>query len=163
MAMGSFDGAQCCELVGLYMLSCLQHLNMNVGLYRDDALGVLDGTRRQNELTKKEICRVFKENNLSITIEVNSKNVNFLDIEMNLDSGLFKPYRKENDIPVYIHSQSNHPPSIIKSIPAAVNRRLSSISANEGVFTEATSGYHEWVPAQAQICHFNQPKQWKTK
>ena len=38
--MGSFDGAEVCELVGLYLLSQLQHLDMNVGLYRDDGLAV---------------------------------------------------------------------------------------------------------------------------
>ena len=40
VGMGSFDGAECCELVGLYLLSKLQHLNINVGLYQGDALGV---------------------------------------------------------------------------------------------------------------------------
>ena len=38
--MGSFDGAEVCELVGLYLLSQLQHLAMNVGLYRDDGLAI---------------------------------------------------------------------------------------------------------------------------
>ena len=41
VGMGSFDGAECCDLVGLYMLSQLQHLNINLGKYRDDALGSL--------------------------------------------------------------------------------------------------------------------------
>ena len=30
--MGSFDGAEVCELVGLYFLSKLQHLDIYVGL-----------------------------------------------------------------------------------------------------------------------------------
>ena len=40
-------------------------------------------------------------------------------------------------------SGSNHPPSVIRNIPAAVNRRLSSISANEAVFKEAAPLYQE--------------------
>ena len=32
ITMGSFDGAECCEIVGLYMLSQLQPLNLNIGL-----------------------------------------------------------------------------------------------------------------------------------
>ena len=50
---------------------------------------------------------------------------------------------KPNDSPIYINKKSNHPPSIIKNIPAAVNRRLSSISTNEGVFKEAIPPYQE--------------------
>ena len=41
--MGSYDGAEVCELVGLYILDELsKFLNKNdVGLYRDDGLIVL--------------------------------------------------------------------------------------------------------------------------
>ena len=38
VTMGSFDGAETCELVGLFLLSQLTHLDVNVGLYRDDGL-----------------------------------------------------------------------------------------------------------------------------
>ena len=33
--MGSFDGAETCELVGLFVLSQLKDLNIDVDLYRD--------------------------------------------------------------------------------------------------------------------------------
>ena len=82
IAMGSYDEAECCELVGLYILSKLQPMKINVGLYRDDALGVVDCTPRQAELKRKEICKIFKDMNLSITIEVNVKIVNFLDVTL---------------------------------------------------------------------------------
>ena len=136
--MGSFHGAECCELVGLFLLSLLQHLKLILGLYRDDGLGVCSLTARQIELTKKEMCKIFKEQGLSITIEANHKVVNFLDVNLDLNTGLYKPFMKPNDNPVYVNKNSNHPPSIIKNIPAAVNRRLSNISANENVFAEAT-------------------------
>ena len=35
VTIGSFDGAETCELVGMFLLS---HLYVNVGLYRDDGL-----------------------------------------------------------------------------------------------------------------------------
>ena len=35
---------------------------------------------------------------------------------------------------MYVNTRSNHPPSVIKSIPVGVNRRLSRISANKQVF-----------------------------
>ena len=37
---------------------------------------------------------------------------------------------------MYVDKNSNHPPSILKNIPVAVNRRLSNISANEQIFEE---------------------------
>ena len=42
VTMGSFDGAETCELVGLYGLAQLMPLEINVGLYRDDGLAVCD-------------------------------------------------------------------------------------------------------------------------
>ena len=41
----------------------------------------------------------------------------------------------------YVNKKSNHPPSIIKNIPAAVNKRLCKISANEAVFNEVVPPY----------------------
>ena len=40
VGQGSYDGAEACELVGLYILSKLEKLNINIGLYRDDGLAV---------------------------------------------------------------------------------------------------------------------------
>ena len=34
--MGSYDGAETSELVGSFLLSQLQNLDINIGLYRDD-------------------------------------------------------------------------------------------------------------------------------
>ena len=42
MPMGSYDGAEVCELVGAFLLNNLSHVidKTSVGLYRDDGLGV---------------------------------------------------------------------------------------------------------------------------
>ena len=34
--MRHLDGAECCDLVGLFILSKLQHLEEEIGLYRDE-------------------------------------------------------------------------------------------------------------------------------
>ena len=73
VTMGSFDGAEVCELVGLYLLSQLQHLAMNVGLYRDDGLAITNKRPRAVENMKKEMCQIFKDNGLNITIDANKK------------------------------------------------------------------------------------------
>ncbi len=143
VTMGSYDGAETCELIGLYILSQLNHLDINVGLYRDDGLAVCRKTPRQTELIKKEICKIFSENNLQITIEANKTTVDFLDITLNLKSGTFEPYTKPNNVPLYVHKDSNHPPSIIKNIPEGVNKRLSRISSNEAMFERAKPVYQE--------------------
>ena len=52
---------------------------------------------------KKEMCRIFGEYNLRITIDVNHKIVNFLDVTFNLDSGVYKPYMKPNDTLSYVN------------------------------------------------------------
>ena len=143
VGMGSYDSAETCDLVGLYLLSKLQHLKVNLGLYRDDGLGVCALTNRQVDIIKKEICKIFEKHNLRITIEVNKKVVDFLDVTFNLDTGDFKPFMKPNDTPLYVNRNSNHPPSIIKNLPAGINKRLSSISATEGVFKNAIPPYQE--------------------
>ena len=134
ITMGGYHGAEVCDLCGLYILSQLRNITPNIGLYRDDGLAVSSGTRRQNEVIKKKICQAFKNLNLSITSEANLKVVNFLDINLDLGTGLYKPYMKDNDMPLYVNTRSNHPPSVIKSIPVGVDRRLSRISANKQVF-----------------------------
>ena len=83
------------------------------------------------------MCNFFESYNLRITIDVNHKIVDFLDVTFNLESGLYQPFLKPNDSPIYVNKDSNHPPCILKNLPASVNKRLSSISSNEGVFREA--------------------------
>ena len=115
--MGSWDGAEVADLVGLYLLSQLSDLRLDIGLYRDDGLGVCNLPPRQAELEKKKLCRIFKDNGLSITAEANLKNVNFLDISLSLETGIYRPYMKPNDTPTYVHRDSNHPEGILKNIP----------------------------------------------
>ena len=40
VTMDSYIGAETCELVGSLLLSQLQDLDMNIGLYRDDGLAI---------------------------------------------------------------------------------------------------------------------------
>ena len=145
ITMGGFHGAEVCDLVGLYLLSQLVQVLPKgwIGLYRDDRLAVSSASRRQNDIMKKEICRIFEQNGLSITIQANCKKVHFLDITMELDTGIYHPYMKENDHPVYVNTCSNHPPMVLKNIPMGVNRRLSNISSSKEVFDTFKTPYQE--------------------
>ena len=64
-------------------------------------------TARQANLAKDEIIRIFKQEKLTITIDVNHKVINFLDVTFDLNAALYKPYIKTNDCPQYIHNNSN--------------------------------------------------------
>ena len=108
--MGSFDGAESCELVCTYLLH-----NINIIMYRDDRLGVTKASPRQAELIKKELCSIFAKHGLKITIEANKKVVNFLDVTLNLANGKYLPYNKPGNIPLYVNKKSNHPPRIIEN------------------------------------------------
>ena len=112
-------------------------------MYGDDGLAAVKGTPRQTEKVKKEICSIFNQNKLKITIEANRKCVNFLDVTLDLRTGIYSPYMKPNEIPIYVHKHSNHPPSIIKNIPASINQRLSIISSNEKVFNKSAHIYND--------------------
>ena len=78
--MGSYDGAETYELVGSFLLSQLQDLNANIGLYRDDGLAITNATPRETENIRKEICRIFNNNGLRITIEANKQIINFVEV-----------------------------------------------------------------------------------
>ena len=143
VTMGSFDEAETCELVGCYLLWLLtKKYGQNIGLYRDDGLAAFNVKPREMENIKKEICKVFRDNDLKITVEANTTKVNFLDVTLDLRSEKYYPYTKEGNIPLYVHKKSNHPPSILKNIPASINRRLSGISSDRECFDNAKGVYH---------------------
>ena len=72
--MGSYDGPEVCELVGLYLLSKLTDFleEGRVGLYRDDGLAaVVSRSGRLLDQLRKRILKIFEAEGLSITIEIN--------------------------------------------------------------------------------------------
>ena len=139
IGMGAYHGAQACEIVGLYMLNLLKDLpNFETILYRDDGLGVTPSTPRLQEKLRQNIIKIFAEQELKITIITNQTRVDYLNITMDLETGLYQPYRKPGDKPQYVSAMSNHPPQVIKNIPMGIERRLSDTSANQQIFKKAT-------------------------
>ena len=143
VSMGSWDGAEVADLVGLYLLSQLTHLKLNIGLYRDDGLAVSSLTPRLAELEKQKLCKIFQKNGFNITANVNVKNVNFLDIQLDLETDTYRPYMKPNSTPVYVSKESNHPSSVLENIPKSVNMRLGKISSSKEIFDAAIPPYQE--------------------
>lgn len=144
VTMGSYDGAETCELVGAYLLTLLSPILENkVGLYRDDGLAVCNATAYQVERLKKQISRIFSEEGLKVAIEANKKVVDFLDITLNLSDGTYQPFMKPNNHLLYVNRHSNHPPSVLKNIPESINRRLSNLSSSEEIFNNAAPEYQK--------------------
>ena len=144
VTMGSYDGAEVCELVGVYILCLLVNRvdKEDTGLYRDDGLIIVRNlTGPQTDKTRKDIIKIFKEIGFKIEIKTNLKQVDFLDVTFNLNNSTYQPYKKEDNQLLYINTSSNHPPSIIKQIPTSISRRLSNNSSNEEIFNTAKTEY----------------------
>ena len=172
ITMGSYDGAEICELVGLYILSILGEVYgiQNVGLYWNDGLACLHKTSGPtSNRIGNDITRTFQENfGLKITITTNLKIVNFLDVTFDLCTGRSQPHKKPNDPPTYINGDSNHTPNIIKAY--SIWKRIRKISFNKATFNNATpfynnalfaSGYKENLTYQNDLPPSNKVRQRK--
>ena len=88
VTMGSFDEAEVCELVGLYILSYLaeKYGREFVGLYRDDRSHFTERNLEPscNEAGKDGLHNIFESFQLKATLELHQQSVNFLDITLNL-------------------------------------------------------------------------------
>jgi hypothetical protein len=131
--MGSYDGAEVCELVGLYILHKLTSGKTpifekgNCGIYRDDGLAIIKekGSRRIAEMDP--ITQV----------------TDYLDIKFNLLKHVHEPFHKENDRPMYLNVKSDHPNHIIKHIPIMIEQRISNLSSTEEIFDTYKIPYEE--------------------
>lgn len=146
VTMGSYDGAEICELVGLLILENLSYIiaKKDAGLYRDDGLIVVRNMRgRTTDKVRKDIIKTFKSFDLQIEIVTGLPSVDFLDVTLNLKNNTFQPYKKPNDSLLYVHTASNHPQQILKQLPLAIAERLSKNSSNRTVFEESRNTYEE--------------------
>ena len=64
--MGAYDGAEVCEMVGLYLLKKIKEIipQAFVGLYRDEGLAVVQNANGPNlDRIRKKLHKCFKEEN----------------------------------------------------------------------------------------------------
>ena len=90
VTMSSYDGAEICELIGLYLLHELNKniKNQHLGLYRDDGLAIINSKSRPIiERIKINISTIFQNNGLKITTESNLLQTDFLGVTLNLITG----------------------------------------------------------------------------
>ena len=114
--------------------------------------------RQVLKLSEREI-QIFKSCGFNSTVKTNLKTVGFLDVRLDLINYTYQPYRKPNSETVYINKHSNHPPSILKELPKAINKRITDISCNQDIFDAAKSTYEQALSKS----HFNENKNIITK
>ena len=97
--MGAQDVAVIAELTGIYLLKQVENFlsslgeKVHAGLYRDDSLVYIENANGPliNKI-EKALHRIFKRNNLKISIEQKDHLVNFLDVTLGTD-GSYSPYK----------------------------------------------------------------------
>ena len=90
---------------------------------------------------RKNIIAFFKQHGFQITIEINLKIPDFLNIYLDLENDKFYAYRRPNDKLFYVHRESNHPLNILKQLLKATSERLSNLSCNDDEFIKASGEY----------------------
>lgn len=148
--MGSFMGAEICDLIGLYILDQLTNVfpRGQYGIYRDDALSIVN-TKSPSALERlsKTLHRVFKNIGFKITIEICHTYTDFLDVTLNLGNNTYYPYKKPNSKTYYINKSSNHPHYIKNKLPSMIHKRLCNLSTNKTVFDRSKDVYNEALKA----------------
>ena len=107
--MGSYDGTEICEFIGIYLLSQLCTIINWCGLHRDNGLMIqkyING--QQIDQLRQKLMKIFKEIGFKFDIKRNLEIVDFLDITFNLVNSSYKPDKKSNDVLLYINKNSNH-------------------------------------------------------
>ena len=110
-SMGSMDGAEIAELIGIYMISKLimQFKKFIFGIYIDDGLMVVKGGGPEVDRARKEVISIFLKEDFRITIECNSRCVDFLDFVMDQSSDSTRPFIKPNSNTKYVSTSSRQP------------------------------------------------------
>ena len=116
--MGTHDGAEICELVELHLLNRRSTVTDKsvVVLYRDDELDAIinNANSPKFDRIRKDVTALLKEEGLSITIERYLIQIDILDVNFNLATEKYFPFRKANNTPLYMNALTNHAPAFIR-------------------------------------------------
>ena len=114
----------------------------SVGLYRDDGIAAINNANGPKlDRIRKDIITLFVGDGLSINIETNLIETDFLDVAFNLTTKKYFSFRKANNTPLHINAFSNHPPTIIKQLSEMISKIISDLSCNKEEFGKVKSVY----------------------
>ena len=63
---------------------------------------------------RKTIIKILKDISFNIDIQTNLKEVDFLDVTLKLQNGIYRPYKKPSEKLLYMRSSLNFPLQLIK-------------------------------------------------
>ena len=101
VSIGSYDGAEICELVGCVLLYSINKIMdpSNHGLYHDDGLIIVDkSTPKKCDGIRKRLNKLFEEFGFRLNVTTDLKITDYLDVTLNLYSGTVSPFRKGTKI-----------------------------------------------------------------
>ena len=104
VAMGSYDSAELCELIGIYIQSLLINILSKdiIGLYKDDGLIILrKANKQQTDRVRKKIISIFQNINIKIETVTNLTEVDLLGVTFKLENNTYRPYKIPNDKLIY--------------------------------------------------------------
>ena len=119
--MGCYNRAEVCQLVGTNLLNQLKVAiaKENMRPYRDDSLGMFKNMSWPEVKKKEKItCEIFENKGLSITVKLNLKTADFLDIHFDIVKEIYH----------YINKKSNHAQPILQQLSKSISKRISEIS-----------------------------------
>ena len=129
------------KFVSLLNLSTVNDKSSD-GLYRDNGIAAVNNANGSKlGRIRKDVIALFKEEELSIIIEINLNQTHFLDITFNLEKKKYFSFRKATNTPLYINALSKHPPTIIKQLPKMISKKKSDLSCNKEEFDKVKSVY----------------------
>ena len=67
----------------------------------------------------------------------------FRNVTLSLENSIYCPYLKDNNKIIYVNTESNNPPSIIKQLPKSMELTLSQLLANEEIFKNSVTPCNE--------------------
>ena len=137
VTMGCPDGAEVAELVGLYLLSRLESMNiidpaMN-GLYRDDGIIVLNNANRSGQKFRENLFDFFKDEGFTIKTSPVCDFIDFLDIRLHIDK-THEVFTKPTANIRYVNVKSNHPKVVLKNISKNTEHRIRKLCSTESIF-----------------------------
>ena len=147
VTMGCPDGAEVCELIGLFLLNELEKSKIidssEVGLYRDDGIAVLRGTKRDGENLRKKITKLFKKFGFGLEVSPVGTFLEFLDVRLDLKEREYEVYIKPNTKTQYVNMKSNHPPAILKNLPQNTENRINKRCSTQTLFEKHAPRYND--------------------
>ena len=113
----------------------------SVGLYHDDSLAIIRGGPCECKRMAKKLHKLFEKEQLGIKTEIGNTGTDFLNLYLDLKNDCYRQWKKPNNQPIYVHKDSNHPPTCIKQIPLMIENMITRNCSSKEEFDKVKDEY----------------------